>query len=413
MHRSLHYVIVDEVDSVMIDEADSPLVISQRARDNEYDPEPVIRAREVAETLVDGADFLIDAGRVILTGTGSRKAHEEKDIPWLKLRRPWKNYIVNALVARHLFDRDIHYIVKEEAIVIVDEFTGRAHEERSWREGLHQAVECKEGVPIQPETESAANITRQRFYSRYDTVCGLTGTATESAGEFWHFYRLPVVRIPLHRPCIRKILPERIFKTGDQRDDAIIRSVEELTGKGQPILIGTRNIRVSESLGERLRERGLTPRILTAKQDAEENEIIANAGQPGNIVIATNMAGRGTHIDLTEDSIAAGGLHVIAVERNDSLRIDRQLIGRCARQGEPGSSQSFVCAEDEIVSTYGKSLARILRGAPEDPLTGEISGQFSVQFDKLQQKVERLKYNQRLALAERDRWIDQTRQSLS
>ncbi len=407
--------IIDEVDSVLIDEAGSPLVISEAVSSDGEIRDPYDRARDLAEELEAGQHYRFEPGerRIELTMAGSERIHDGDDIPWKLLRRPWESYVMNALKARLLFLRDVHYVVDaEDKVVIVDEFTGRRHEERTWREGLHQAVESKESVEIRSETETAASITRQRYFRLYDRMCGLTGTAAESAGEFWRFFEMPVEPTPLHRPCIRKIEPERVFRTQEAMFRAVIVDLRARHERGQPVLVGTRNIRGSEAIAERLAAEGLPHRVLTAKQDGEESEIVAKAGQAGSILIATNMAGRGTHIDLSPEAEAAGGLHVLAVERNDSVRIDRQLIGRGARQGGPGSAQFFVSAEDFLMENHGDDrLKKLLRATPDE--NGELPGRFSRLFDEVQESVELQRYESRLMMDERDRWVEATRRSLA
>lgn len=410
-----HYVIIDEVDSVLIDEAGSPLVISTSSAGSEAEAEPYHFARDFIENLEENRDFIYEGvHRIIkLTVSGKKKIYDTEGIPWDLLKRPWENYILNALKAEHTFIRDAQYVVsEEEKIVIVDEFTGRRFEERTWREGLHQAVEAKEGVEVNPENETSGSITRQRYFAFYENMCGMTGTAAEAAGEFWRFFEMPTLQVPLHRPSQRTLLKERIFQTREDMFRAIADDIEERHRNQQPVLAGTRTIKESETLSEELNARGIEHQILTAKQDAEEGEIVANAGEEGQVTIATNMAGRGTHISLTEKALGAGGLHVVVVERNESKRIDRQLVGRGARQGEPGSAQSFVSADDYIIVTYAEELEKQMKSARAKK-NGELSSKFSREIDKLQDKVERLRYEQRLAMAERDKWTEETRKNLA
>jgi len=413
--RELAYAIIDEVDSVLIDEAGSPLLISEASRDDENSTRPFFEAREMAHRLVEGEQFTVDRNRrrIELTTDGKYEIfRDDEAIPWDHLRRPWEVYVVNALKAEHLFHRDEQYVVEEGKVIIVDEFTGRRFEDRSWREGQHQAVEAKEEVEIRPEADSAASITRQRFYALYEMLCGLTGTASESAGEFWRFYRMPVAPVPLHEPCRREVLPERIFIDHSSMDDAIVADVAARHSGGQPVLVGTRTIRDSERLAARFEEAGVPHRVLTAKQDAEEEELVSTAGRAGSVLIATNMAGRGTHIDLSDDARRAGGLHVVAVERNESVRIDRQLAGRCARQGQPGSVQSFVSSEDYLLRTYAPGVAAELETAEADA-NGELPGSWKRVFDKVQAEVERTRYRMRLRMAERDEWLEETKETLA
>ena len=282
-------------------------------------------------------------------------------IPWESLVRPWEIYVLNALKAKHFFTRDVHYVVAEGKVVIVDEFTGRRHEERTWREGLHQAIEAKESLTPRPENIDSGSITRQRFFDQYEVSCGMTGTARESAGEFWYFFKMPVVPIPEHRPCVRDVLPERVYISREACFAAILQDIRERKRNGQPVLVGTRTIRASEEISALLTESGIAHRVLNAKQDKEESDIVATAGQQGSMLIATNMAGRGTHIDLSPETEASGGLHVILVERNESSRIDRQLIGRTARQGQAGSACSYVSADDFLFEHYDPGLGEQIR----------------------------------------------------
>jgi len=413
--RGLVYAIIDEVDSVLIDEAGSPLLISEASGMGESSSEPFFAARDMARFLEEGDHFSLDRNRrkIELTSEGKREIFRDKaSIPYEFLRRPWETYLLNALKAEYLFHRDEHYVVEEDKVVIVDEFTGRRFEDRSWREGQHQAVEAKEEVKIRPEADSAASITRQRFYALYDVICGLTGTGAESAGEFWRFFKMPVTQIPLHKPSQRTIFPERIFVSHEWMDYAIAQDVISRYNSGQPVLVGTRTIKDSERLSELFTASGLPHKVLTAKQDSEEEEIISDAGQVGSVIIATNMAGRGTHIDLSDQAESNGGLHVIGVERNESVRIDRQLIGRGARQGQPGSAQSFVSAEDYLLQNYAPEVTKQLQAAKASE-NGELSPEMKRIFDKVQSNVEVSRYQMRLRMAERDEWSEETKESLA
>ncbi len=413
--RGLVYAIIDEVDSVLIDEAGSPLLISEASGMGEGSSKPFFSARDLSNQLIEGDHFSLDRNRrkIELTSEGKREIFRDDSlISWDLLRRPWETYVLNALKGEYLFHRDEHYVVEDDKVVIVDEFTGRRFEDRSWREGQHQAVEAKEEVEIRPESDSAASITRQRFYALYDIICGLTGTGSESAGEFWRFFRMPVTQIPLHKPSCREILPERIFTNHEWMDYAIAQDVISRYSAGQPVLVGTRTIRDSERLSELFTQSNLPHKVLTAKQDSEEEEIVSGAGQVGSVLIATNMAGRGTHIDLSDQSKAAGGLHVIGVERNESIRIDRQLNGRGARQGQPGSAQSFVSADDYLLQNYAPEVTDQLKAAKADE-NGELPSEMKRVFDKVQSEVEVTRYQMRLRMAERDEWLEETKESLA
>lgn len=412
--RKLAHAIIDEVDSVLIDEAGCPLLISE-SRSDAAPSETYLAARDLSRQLAEGVHYRIDRNRksVELSPAGIAAIHAVPDgIPREDLLRPWETYVRNALKADHLFRRDEHYVLAEGKIVIVDEFTGRRFADRTWREGLHQAVEAKEDAEVRPESLSAASITRQRFFALYDVICGLTGTAAESAGEFWRLFQIPVVPIPLHRPSKRETLPDRIFRDHTSMDAAIVADITARHRHGQPVLVGTRTIRDSERLSDHLSAAGIPHRVLSAKQDAEEDAIVATAGEAGSVLIATNMAGRGTHISLSREAEAAGGLHVIAVERNESARIDRQLIGRGARQGQPGSAQTFLSADDYLLRDFAPAISAKLKAMTADP-KGELPGKCKSLFDEVQRKVERLRYEGRLRMAERDKWLEETRQAIA
>ena len=414
VQRRLAFAIIDEVDSVLIDEAGSPLLISGPAIASADAKKLFAAARRVAEEMVEDVDFLLEEQdrRIDLTEAGIETAYRGLPVELrCGLRRPWTSYVQNALKARHLFERDIHYVVEDDKVKIVDEFTGRKFEERSWKDGQHQAVQSRESVAITQENEPAASITRQRFFRLYDFSCGLTGTAMESAGELWKFYQRPVETVPLHRPCQRKIFAERVFHIREEMFVAVVLDIEHRCGRLQPILIGTRTIESSEILAARLDQCGIEYSLLTAKQDGEEEQIVSEAGVPGRVTIATNMAGRGTHIDVGEAACQAGGLHVIAVERNESLRIDRQLFGRSARQGQPGSVQQFSSCEDFVLRKYGQEFLPMLNDLPKSP-EGELPNSSSRCFDKAQRRAEAERYGGRIEMAKYDEWLDDTRQLL-
>jgi preprotein translocase subunit SecA len=368
LHRGLHFAIVDEADSVLIDEARTPLIISSREGDA-LEKETYGVALDLARELLPGRDFEI-LGRerqVRLKRPGSLRlaalAQGHGGV-WRGPRRR-EDLVARALSALHLFQRDQHYLVDEGRVQIVDEYTGRVMKDRSWEQGLHQMVEAKEGVGVTGRQDSVARISYQRFFRRYLRLAGMTGTAREVAGELWATYRLAVVSIPTHRPSRRLDLGERILPTRESKWDAVVRRIEELHEAGRPVLVGTRSVAASELLSARLRERRVPHRVLNARQDREEAAIVAGAGRAGCVTVATNMAGRGTDIRLQPGVAARGGLHVIATERHDARRIDRQLFGRCGRQGDPGSHEAIVSLEDELVEVHGSALgALLLRHTP-------------------------------------------------
>ena len=370
MQRGLNFAIVDEADHVMLDDAISPLLISEAAAGDAPDAEVHRVALRLANELESPIDYEFDPSRglVRLTHQGREKTHSAVDqIPIQVLIRPWALYVEAALKARLLFQRDREYIVHDDEVQIVDGSTGRIMPDRTWSDGLHQAVLAKEGQRITPDTSSLARITRQRFLRLYRTLSGMTGTASGGESEFQSIYRVDVQPIPLRLPTQRVILTTRFFTTGQAKWNAIAEEVDSRHQTGQPILVGTRSIANSERLAELLRERMLSFELLNGRQDKDEAEIVSVAGQLHAITIATNMAGRGTDIKPSLEALAVGGLHVICSEPYDSHRVDRQLVGRGARQGQPGSAQMFVSAEDDLLIEHGLSLAsRIIKLAGTD-----------------------------------------------
>ena len=359
--RGLHYAIVDEADSVLIDEARTPLVIS--ASEVSQDLAAVYEtAQTLANRLLPEKEFTLDraAFRVELTPRGAEKLRVlSNSLEGLWTRGKLREQLVTqALAAGQLYTRDQHYVVKNGRVEIVDEYTGRALPGRSWEQGLHQAIEVKEGCSATPRTRPVARTSYQRLFRRYLHLAGMTGTAREVRGELSDVYGLSVVRIRPNRPLARQSLPQQTFSTVAQKWDALVARIAEIHATGRPVLVGTRSVQASEELSRRLKEAGLLHRVLNALQDRKEAETIAHAGEAGQIVVATNMAGRGTDIRLTPAALDAGGLHVIATERHDARRIDRQLFGRCGRQGEPGSHECFASLEDDLVATHAPRLLR-------------------------------------------------------
>jgi preprotein translocase subunit SecA len=363
--RGLCYVIVDEADSVLVDEARTPLIISN-AGDASQAGQIYGEAVAMARQLVSGLDFAIRPREreVDLTERGKRRAAELAEPyggVWIGPRRR-EELLRRALSALYLFQRDKQYIVRGGKVQIVDEYTGRVMADRSWERGLHQMIEAKEGCPITGQQETLARISYQRFFRRYLRIAGMTGTAREVARELWSVYRLPVVSIPTNKPVRRARLPGRVYATAEAKWTAIVETVRAMHGLGRPVLVGTRSVQASEHLSELLKAAGLPHQVLNARQDQEEAEIIASAGAPGRITVATNMAGRGTDIRLGPGVAELGGLHVIATERHDARRIDRQLYGRGGRQGDPGSYEAIVSVEDEIVQeVFHGHAARLVR----------------------------------------------------
>lgn len=399
MQRELAVAIVDEIDNVLIDDAGSPLLLSGQPDGLATDSEAHLAALHLANDLLEGHDFHVDfsLGAITLTEAGKTRVWEATDSAPLKcLLRPWNIYVEQALRARMLFRRGVQYIVRDEEVVIVDQSTGRLFEDRTWRDGLHQAIEARENVPITGEKQGLVRITKQRFFRQYPILCGMTGTATGSEQEFSEFYRLGVSRIPLRKPGQRKMLPERVFSNAEAKWAAIARQVKQLHDTGQPVLAGTCSIAKSESLAERLDDLSVPYELLNGTQDADEAEIISRAGESGAVTISTNIAGRGTDIHLTPESIQRGGLCVLATEHHESSRIDRQLIGLGARQGEPGSAAFFVAADDDLLTRHGDWLSRTIEKSKANK--GEISVDMSASVRKVQRQAERTNFLQRRAL---------------
>jgi preprotein translocase subunit SecA len=359
--RGLNYAIVDEADSVFIDEARTPLILSCKT-DNTQQEAVHREAIWLALQLKNKSYYSIDqkTRSVELTQLGKDYLTELSVLMrgvWQGSRR--RNALVEqALVALYLYERDVHYLVDDGVISIIDENTGRTMPDRSWEAGLHQMIEEKEGCEQTGQTETLARISYQSFFRRYLRLSGMTGTATEVSKELKKVYELDVVAIPTNKPVQRFIRSERIYTQSDAKWQAIIHSIKLEHDMGRPVLAATRTLKDSEYLSERLTEAGLEHQVLNARQDKEEAEIVAAAGQCSKITVATNMAGRGTDIKLDQESIEAGGLHVICCERNISARIDRQLVGRCGRQGNPGSYQAILSLQDAFIEKRFGRLAR-------------------------------------------------------
>lgn len=379
--RGLCFAIVDEADSVLIDEARTPLIIANRASKDDQE-NTFKQAVRIARSLEAQRDFSIDAARrhAELTDLGraliARLSRSLGGV-WSGKRRS-EDLVRQGLAALHLFQVDKHYIVREGKVQIVDEYTGRVMADRSWERGLHQMIEAKEGCAISARQETLSRISYQRFFQRYLRLAGMTGTAREVASELWSVYRLKVVSIPTHRPARRTALPDSMYLTAEAKWAKVVRCVRELHERGRPVLVGTRSVQASERLSHELGLAGLAHRVLNARQDQHEAEIIAQAGQPGRITVATNMAGRGTDIRLAPGIAERGGLHVLATERHEARRIDRQLFGRGGRQGDPGSFQVVLALDDELFGQLaGPWLKRWLGkfyepGAPISPWLARV-----------------------------------------
>lgn len=361
--RGLYYAIVDEADSVLVDEARTPLIIS--GGNNQAPEQHVFRtALALATALELGRDFVIeDPERAVqLTASGQERLAVLAQVHggvWTGRRRR-EALVRQALTARHLMQRDTHYLVRDGKVQIIDEYTGRLMPDRSWEHGLHQLIETKEDCALTGLHEPLARISYQRFFRRYLRLAGMTGTAREVHRELWSVYRLAVVSVPTNRPPQRQGGGTRVYTTTAAKWEAVVQGVTRLHAGGRPVLVGTRSVAASEHLSCLLTAAGLPHQVLNARQDREEAEIVARAGEPGRITVATNMAGRGTDIRLAPGVAEHGGLHVMATEGHEARRIDRQLFGRCGRQGDPGSYELLTSLEDELCTVYTSGLWRWL-----------------------------------------------------
>jgi preprotein translocase subunit SecA len=404
--RGLHYAIVDEADSVLVDEARTPLILSQDASAEEK-ARLYRQALETAASLTAGRDYRIfgDDRSIELTASARYRLRELATT----FGGAWRNQvhrdelIIQALTAQHLMRRDEQYIVRDGKVQIVDEYTGRVMADRFWTDGLHQMIEIKEGCKMSGTRITLARMTYQRFFRRYRKLSGLSGTAREIGTELWSVYRLAIAQIPPNRPSLRKVMPAAVVKNFDSKWQLAIRRVREFSGRGAPVLIGTRSVATSELFSQQLTEAGLDHVVLNAAQDKAEAEIVAAAGQPGRITVATNMAGRGTDIRLSESAVRNGGLHVIMLEAHDARRVDRQLAGRCSRQGQPGLFAPILSLQDglldETLSASEKAMVRI-----GYRLYGESFGRWVMRH--AQRKAERLHARMRQGLLRSDEVLD-------
>ncbi len=407
--RGLHHVIIDEADNLLIDEAVTPLIISRQV-DNSALVEAVQAAHRLAAGLEEGADFTRDERyrEAKLTAAGLERL--ERAAPELNCapleHAAWRRELVEtALRARLFYHRDKHYVVQDDTIVIVDEYTGRLMPGRQWKQGLHQAVEAKEEVPVTRPTESIAQLSFQSFFRLLPHVSGITGTARECAREIWAVHRRPFCAVPRYRPSRFQAGRPQVFARAADKWDAVVATVAATHATGRPVLVGTRSIAASEALADRLRERGIRFHLLNAVRHQEEAMIVEHAGAVGAVTIATNMAGRGTDIRLGEGAVALGGLLVLATEPHRSGRIDRQLFGRAARQGDAGGGQMFLSCEDELLVDF---LPALVRRAVQAALAwrwpgARAAGVLTCRW--AQSRAERAAYRQRLGVFQQDRWL--------
>ncbi|RLL51272.1 prepilin peptidase [Mariprofundus sp. EBB-1] len=409
--RGLHFAIVDEADSILIDEARTPLIISGEQQGN-FDETVIQHALAAAREMKEGEHFQVDDAlrKVELYPEGEAfiaDRYTQQISVWSSLLL-CEDLVQKALTALHVFKLDEDYLVTEGEVEIIDEYTGRAMSGRQWSKGLHQLVEAKEGCALSEERETLSRISYQRFFRRYHHLSGMTGTANEAASELWAVYRLPTLEIPTHKTCIRDYDYCRILPDRDKKWLHVVERVEELYQLQRPVLIGTHSVSSSEHLGNLLTDAGIPHQLLNARHEADEAAIVAQAGQRGRITIATNMAGRGTDIKLDEACTDMGGLYVLIVERHEAKRIDRQLIGRCARQGDPGSYGYILSIDDPLlderrIGVILKSLKSLLKHVP---LLLHYFGPLLQRMAQL--KIERMHYKVRKQVLRSDQDLDRT-----
>jgi preprotein translocase subunit SecA len=411
VQRELSYAIVDEVDSILIDEARTPLIISGSSGESS---QLYQTADKVVRRLAKGEDYEVDEKQrsVQLTESGNDKVEKALGVPNLYAVESLNllHHINQALRAHSLFKRDVDYVVKDGEVLIVDEFTGRILPGRRYSDGLHQALEAKEGVEIEKETQTLAAITLQNYFRLYKKLGGMTGTAATEAEEFYRTYNLDVVSVPTNKKMIRDDKQDLIFLTKNAKYKAIVADVKERHKKGQPVLIGTIAIETSELISDVLTANGVPHDVLNAKHHQREAEIVEYAGQTGRVTIATNMAGRGTDIKLSPESVTAGGLYILGTERHESRRIDNQLRGRSGRQGDPGESRFYISLEDDLIRIYqGEQLKKNMErfGMKEDEIIE--SSMVSKTIERVQERVEKQNFDIRKHLLEYDDVLNQQR----
>ncbi len=408
--RGLDTAIVDEADSVLIDEAVTPLIISS-SQENQPLVEACYAANRVADSLDPGEHYEKDLKyrEIRLTAKGRAKVKEQGELLPGIWRAASRNIelVEQALTAREFYHLGKQYVIQDGKVTIVDEFTGRLMPNRSWRQGLHQAVEVKENLEVTNPTETLARLSFQRFFRFFRKLSGMSGTAQEAASELWHIYKLPVMTIPTHKPCIRKTGQDAIYPNNELKWKAIVNDIERLHQTDRPVLIGTRSVKKSEKLASMLAEKGLIFNLLNAVHHKEEASIVAVAGQKGRITIATNMAGRGTDIKLERGVAEMGGLHVIATERHESGRIDRQLFGRCARQGDPGSCQAFLSLDDELFERFVPAPVKkiLLKALGKGEGIANTLANFALSY--AQGNSQRLAFRQRRNVLQMDTWLEE------
>ena len=432
VQRGLHYAIIDEVDSVLIDEARTPLIISGQSGKStklyemcdtlarqltrgedlpEFSKMDAIMGVEQEET----GDFIVNEKDKVVNLTQQGVDKVEKFFHIDNLADPEnleiQHNIILALRAHNLMHRDQDYVVKDDQVLIVDSFTGRIMPGRRYSDGLHQAIEAKEGVKVKRESMTLANITFQNFFNKYDKKCGMTGTALTEEQEFRDIYGMDVVEIPTNKPVIRQDLEDAVYKTKKEKYHAVVEEVKKAHAKGQPVLVGTITIDISEEISRLLKREGIPHNVLNAKFHEKEAEIVADAGRHGAVTIATNMAGRGTDIKLDEEARAAGGLKIVGTERHESRRIDNQLRGRSGRQGDPGQSQFFISLEDDLMRLFGSEKLISMFNSLGVPENEQIQHKMlSGAIEKAQKKIESNNFAIRKNLLEYDQVMNEQRE---
>ncbi len=404
--RGHHYAIVDEIDSILIDEARTPLIISGPAADAEGLYE---RFADIVKDFAAGADYTVDEKQraVQITEEGITKAEKALGIENLYTEGGMKyaHHLETAVRAKALFNKDKEYVIKDGEVVIVDEFTGRLQAGRRWSEGLHQAVEAKEGVPVKKETRTYASVTFQNYFRMYEGIAGMTGTGLSSEEEFYTVYKLEVVAVPTNKPVKREDHDDLIFQTNSGKYAALAKAVKALHEKGQPVLVGTVSIEDNEIVGKALADAGIPHEVLNAKNHEREGEIIAGAGAKGKVTVATNLAGRGVDIKLggalanealREEVRSLGGLAVIGTERHEARRIDDQLRGRSGRQGDPGATQFYVSLEDKLMRVFASDMVKNVMGTFKIPEDEPIqSGMITKSLETAQKRIEGFNFDSR------------------
>ncbi len=406
VQRGLNFVLVDEADSILIDEARTPLIVSSAPDDIALAKAALYRwSTDVADQFELDNQYKVDetSRQITLTPAGRKLARKLPTPELLHLTPMLDIYeqLEQAIFVNRNYHRDRQYVIRDGEIVIVDEFTGRLAEGRKWRAGIHQAIEAREGLKVSVETGESARITLQDLFLRYQSLAGMTGTAANSAAELRKIYQVHVVQIPTNKPPRRQRWADLVFGTETQKWEAVADEIASVHAEGRPVLVGTRSIDKSEVLAQILRQRDIPHEVLNARHLAREAAIVANAGQPGRVTVATNMAGRGTDIKLDEASLKLGGLHVICTELHESARIDRQLIGRCGRQGDPGTFRQFMSLEDEILET-GLPARKHEKLKRQRHLPAQAIHRHASLFRRSQAKVEREHFQSRKMLLYRE-----------